>query len=95
VPGHGAVATVGGRRLAVGNPRLMAREGVPLGALEARRGELAAEGKTVVCVAVDGRAVGLLAIADAPRSTSRQAVAALRQAGIEAEAAGWPWSATA
>jgi P-type Cu2+ transporter len=83
VPGHGAVATVGGRRVAVGNPRLMEREEVPLGALEARRRELASEGKTVVCVAVGGRAAGLLAIADAPRPTSRQAVAALREAGVE------------
>jgi Cu2+-exporting ATPase len=83
VPGHGAVATVGGRRVAVGNPRLMEREEVRLGPLEARRAQLAAEGKTVVCVAVDGRAAGLLAIADAPRPTSRQAVAALREAGVE------------
>src|SRR5215472_6353042 len=61
----------------------MEREQVALGGLEPRRAELAAEGKTVVCVAVDGRAAGLLAIADAPRPTSSQAVAALRQAGIE------------
>jgi P-type Cu2+ transporter len=83
VPGYGAVAAVAGRRVAVGNPRLMEREKVRLGALEARRWELAAEGKTVVCVAVDGRAAGLLAIADAPRPTSKQAVAALREAGLE------------
>jgi len=37
----------------------------------------------VVVVAVDGRAAGLLAIADAPRSTSGQAVAALREAGVK------------
>ena len=83
VPGHGAMATVGGRRVAVGNARLMDREEVRLGTLDARRAELAAEGKTVVCVAVDGRAAGLLAIADAPRPTSKQAVAALREAGVE------------
>jgi P-type Cu2+ transporter len=83
VPGHGALATVSGRGVAVGNARLMEREEVRLGALEARGQELAAEGKTVVYVAVDGRAAGLLAIADAPRPTSRQAVAALREAGVE------------
>jgi P-type Cu2+ transporter len=83
VPGHGALATVGGRRVVVGNARLMDREEVRLGALETRRDELAAEGKTVVYVAVDGRAAGLLAIADAPRPTSRRAVAALREAGVE------------
>jgi Cu2+-exporting ATPase len=83
VPGRGAVATVEGHRVAVGNIRLMEREEVALGGLEARRADLAAEGKTVVCVAVDGRPAGLFAIADAPRPTSRQAVAALRQAGVE------------
>jgi P-type Cu2+ transporter len=83
VPGHGAVAVVVGHRVAVGNQRLMEREEVLLGALEARRAALAVEGKTVVCVAVDGRAAGLLAIADAPRPTSRHAVAALRETGID------------
>jgi Cu2+-exporting ATPase len=83
IPGHGAVATVAGRRVAVGNARLMEREEVRLGVLDVRRAELAGEGRTVVWVAVDGRAAGLLAIADAPRPTSREAVAALREAGVE------------
>jgi P-type Cu2+ transporter len=56
---------------------------VRLGVLDARRAELAAEGKTAVWVAVDGRAAGLLAIADAPRPTSKKAVAALREAGVD------------
>jgi Cu2+-exporting ATPase len=83
VPGHGAVARVTGRRVAVGNLRLMAREGVELGALAGRREELAAGGQTVVAAAVDGRAAGLLAIADAPRETSAAAVDALHDAGVE------------
>jgi Cu2+-exporting ATPase len=83
VPGHGATAIVDRRRVAVGSLRLMEREEVRPGALEARRTELAAQGKTVVYVAVDGRAAGLLAIADAPRPTSRQAVTALRDSGID------------
>ena len=83
VPGHGAIATVDGHRVAVGNLRLMQREKIELGALEERRQRLASEGQTVVSVAVDGRSVGLLAIADAPRPTSRAAVAALRDAGVE------------
>jgi soluble P-type ATPase len=56
---------------------------VRLGVLDARRAELAGEGKTAVWVAVDGRAAGLLAIADAPRPTSKRAVAALRDAGVD------------
>jgi Cu2+-exporting ATPase len=83
VPGHGAVATVEGRRVAVGNLRLLRREGVELGPLAARREELAAGGRTVVIVAVDGRAAGLVAIADAPRPTAAAAVAALHELGVE------------
>jgi Cu2+-exporting ATPase len=83
VPGHGAVATVDGHRVAVGNQRLMEQEKIELGELEAALKRMSAEGSTVVIVGVDGKAAGLLAIADAPRPTSRQAVAALRTAGIE------------
>jgi P-type Cu2+ transporter len=83
VPGHGAVAIVEGRRVAVGNLRLMQRDGVELRGLGARRQELAAGGRTVVIVAVDGEAAGLVAIADAPRPTARAAVNALHELGVE------------
>jgi len=83
VPGHGAVASVEGRRVAVGNRRLMELEGIELGGLAIRRDELTAAGRTVVIVGVDARAVGLLAIADAVRPSSAAAVAALREAGVE------------
>jgi len=83
VPGHGAVATVDGRRVAVGNRRLMEREGVELEAIGPRRDEIAASGRTAVLASVDGRAAAIFAIADAPRETSVEAVRALHEAGIE------------
>jgi Cu2+-exporting ATPase len=83
VPGHGAIATVEGRRVAVGNHRLTDREGITLGPLADRRQALAAGGRTAVIAAVDGRAVGLIGIADAPRETSVSAVQALHEAGVE------------
>ncbi|TMF58748.1 MAG: cadmium-translocating P-type ATPase [Chloroflexi bacterium] len=83
VPGQGAVALVDGKRVAVGNTRLMAREGVSLGPLESRRAAMAAEGRTTVCVAVDGRPVALIGIADATRPTSAPAIAALREQGVQ------------
>ena len=83
VPGHGAVATVAGRRVAVGNRRLMEREEVDLGPLAARREQLASGGRTVVMAAADGRPLGLFAIADAPRDTSLPAVRALHDAGVQ------------
>jgi Cu2+-exporting ATPase len=82
-PGHGAVAHVDGRRVSVGNRRLMETEDVSLGPLAARRDEFAASGRTAVIVAVDGQAAALIAIADAPRETSAAAVTALHEAGVE------------
>jgi Cu2+-exporting ATPase len=83
LPGYGALAQVDGRAVAVGNTRLMAEEGVDLGELAARREEMTSAGRTVVWVAVDGRAAGLIGLADAPRPTSAAAVTALAEAGAE------------
>ncbi|WP_438803069.1 heavy metal translocating P-type ATPase [Frankia tisae] len=83
VPGHGAVATVDGRRVAVGNLRLMAQEGIRPGDLGERRDALAAGGRTAVLAAVDGRPAGVIGLADAPRPTAAQAVRALHEAGVE------------
>jgi len=82
VPGHGALATVDGRRLAIGNGRLLEREGIELDGLAARAQELAGEGRTVVQVAVDGKATALIAVADTVRETAHTAVAALEGDGI-------------
>jgi Cu2+-exporting ATPase len=83
VPGHGALAIVDGHRVVVGNRRLMERDGIELGQLAARRAELAEGGRTAVIVAIDGRAAGLVAMADAPRPTAAAAVAELRRLGAE------------
>lgn len=83
VPGHGATADVQGRRVAVGNRKLMLAENVDFGALMDRRDELAATGRTAVLVAVDGRGVGVIALADAVRETSAEAVSALHDLGVE------------
>jgi len=83
VPGHGALATVDGHRVVVGNRRLMERERIDLGDLAARREALAEGGRTAVAVAVDGRAAGLIGMADAPRPTAAAAVAELARLGAE------------
>ena len=83
ITGHGAVATVDGHRVAVGNLRLMQVEGVDLGHLAPVRSDVAAGGHTAVLVAVDHRAVGVIGLADAVRDTSAAAVAALHKAGVQ------------
>jgi Cu2+-exporting ATPase len=82
VSGHGAIATVDGRRIAIGNARLLEREHVSLNGLTERASSLAGEGRTVVHVALDGTVAALIAIADAPRETAVAAVAALKELGI-------------
>jgi Cu2+-exporting ATPase len=84
VPGHGALATVEGRRLSIGNGGLLEREGVELDGLMAKAQALAGEGRTVVQVAIDGRATALIAIADAPRETAPAAIESLKQEDIHA-----------
>jgi P-type Cu2+ transporter len=83
VPGHGAQGQVDGQRVLVGNHRLMISEGIELGELGRRRDELAAAGRTAVLVAVDGRAAGVLALADAPRDTAAEAVRQLHAMNIQ------------
>jgi P-type Cu2+ transporter len=83
VAGQGAMATVEGRRVLVGNRRLLEREGVSLDGLAPRAEEMAGAGRTVVHVALDGDAAGLIAIADAPRETAIEAIAALKDLGIQ------------
>jgi Cu2+-exporting ATPase len=68
-PGHGAQAEVDGRRVLVGSRRLMTTDGIDLGDMGRQRDQLAAAGRTAVLVAVDGRAAGVIALADAPRET--------------------------
>jgi Cu2+-exporting ATPase len=83
VPGHGAVATVEGHKVAVGNRRLMEREAANHATLDDRRDEIAAGGRTAVVAAVDGRVVAVFGIADAPRPTAAVTVDALHDAGVE------------
>lgn len=83
VPGRGAKARVDGRWVAVGNRQLMEQEGVELKELEQQQQDLASSGRTAVVVAVDGRAVGLIGLADTARPTANAAVRSLHEEGIE------------
>jgi cation transport ATPase len=82
VPGHGAIATVDGHRVAVGNLRLLHRERVAFDTLADKQRELAGGGQMTIGAAVDGRAAGVIGLADAPRPTAAASVAQLRQAGV-------------
>jgi P-type Cu2+ transporter len=83
IEGKGARADVDGHAVLLGNALLMSENEVELGALGAKSDELQGAGRTVVHLAVDGRLVGLIAIADAVRPTAVDAIRVLRARGVE------------
>ena len=83
IAGEGIRALVEGRSVLVGRPSFLAEAGVDLGALRPAADALAADGKTSVMVALDGRSSALIAIADTLKAGSIEAVAELRRLGLE------------
>ena len=83
VAGGGLAGAVDGRRVLAGNVRLMEKSGVDLGGLAQRADALAAEAKTPLFFAADGRAIGLVAVADPVKPTSAEAISRLRALGAK------------
>jgi Cu+-exporting ATPase len=83
IPGHGVSGRVGVREILLGNAKLMADRGIDVTRLAQDWERLAEEGKTPMFVAVDGRAAGLVAVADTVKPDSKAAIARLRALGIE------------
>ncbi|MCB0103642.1 MAG: heavy metal translocating P-type ATPase [Anaerolineales bacterium] len=83
IPGHGVSATVEGRSVLIGNLKLINREKIALGQLEEKSKSLADDGKTPMFVAVDGKAAGIVAVADTVKEDSAEAIKALQGMGIE------------
>ena len=83
VPGHGLQAKVDGRTVLVGNAKLMRDRSISFDGLTARADELEGAGRTVVRVAVDGEAGGLIAIADAVRASARETIDRLHNLGVQ------------
>jgi Cu2+-exporting ATPase len=83
VPGHGVVATMHGKRVLIGNRKLMDREQVDVSALESDAVRLTGEGKTAIFVAAGGKALGIVAVADKIRESARQAIPALGALGVK------------
>jgi Cu+-exporting ATPase len=82
LPGMGVTGTVEGRTVALGNPALLAELGIDGAALAAPAEALRAEGGTVMLVAVDGRAAGVVEAIDPVKESAADAVRALRAEGI-------------
>ena len=83
VTGMGVRASIEGQRVLVGNRRLLEEEGVDPEPLEEAAGQLESSGKTAIRVAVEGKPVGVVAVADTAKPESAAAVAALRRRGVD------------
>jgi P-type Cu2+ transporter len=83
IAGYGIRAGVANHEVLVGAQRLLDRFSVQLGPLPATADQLLSEGKTLVLVAIDGRAAGLLAAADTVRPNAARAIAELKALAIE------------
>ena len=81
--GKGAIGTVDGRRVTLGNARIMRDSGIDLAAMEATADELRRDGATAIFMGLDGRIAGVLAIADPIKASTPDALAGLREAGIK------------
>jgi len=82
VPGRGVAGTVSGRVVALGNRAFLTELGLEPGELAGRAEALSGEGQTVVFVAVDGRAAGLLGVADPVKPSTPEAIRMLRDEGV-------------
>lgn len=82
ITGKGVTGDVDSRRVVLGNLRLLESHNIDAGELVERSETLRADGQTVMFVAVDGKAVGLVGVADPIKTTAAEAIDALRMEGV-------------
>jgi len=83
VTGKGVTGVVAGRKIALGNIKLLQDFGIDAGDLPTQADRLRAEGQTVMFLGVDGRAAGLIGVADPIKSTTAEAIRLLHEEGIQ------------
>lgn len=83
IGGHGVRATVGGKQVVAGTERLMQQNNIDLSPIQKEIDRLLATGNTISIVAIDGKVVGAIGVADTIRSTAKKSIAALKNLGLE------------
>jgi len=83
IPGHGIEADIDNIKVLIGNKKLMDARGIALDEMKEISDRLAAEGKTPMYVAMDGRLSGIIAVADVVKESSIKAIKKLQSMGIE------------
>jgi len=83
LPGLGIEATVNGKKIVLGNLRLMQQRRISFNSLGEKAEKLFNEGKTVMFLNSDGKAMGIIGLADTLKPNAREAVQAIQRMGIE------------
>ncbi len=83
LPGHGVEANINGRKVLLGNLKMMKKFSIELGNLEEKSTKLADDGKTPMFIAIDNKAAGIIAVADTIKPDSKEAIALLKKMGLE------------
>jgi len=83
ITGKGVTGTIDGHKVAVGNMKLLESLGVQLGNLPKHADQQRADGKTVVLVAINGKAAGLVGVADPIKDSTPEAIHDLHSEGIQ------------
>lgn len=82
VPGHGIEAVIENKNVLLGNKKLMMDKDIEI-TLQNESDRLAIEGKTPMYIAIDGRLAGIIAVADIVKESSKEAIDALHDMGIQ------------
>lgn len=83
LPGYGIEVSIEGKKVLLGNRKLMAERGISLSVLEEESDRLASEGKTPMYIATDNKLDGIIAVADVVKDSSAKAIEKLHRMGIE------------
>ncbi len=83
IPGYGIEADIDGKRVLLGNLKLMEKNNISVKELLREKEALENGGKTAMLIAVEGNAAGLVAVADTVKESSRAAIQSLQKMGIE------------
>ncbi|NLV16556.1 MAG: copper-translocating P-type ATPase [Syntrophomonadaceae bacterium] len=81
--GHGISCSYQGKPLLIGNMKHMQKNGIDIGEIEPDFQRLASEGKTTMFIALDGRGIGLIALADVLKESTREAIRRLHKMGLK------------
>lgn len=83
IPGHGIKVTVEGKKVLVGNRRLMKANSIDMAGIESTLEALEAQGKTAMIISADNKALGVIAVADTLKEHAAEAISELKRLGVE------------